>query len=83
MFNHSDFVDVGKEFTLFEDLEILNIDDDATDKDEDTMGSYNDIDADTFLLGTQFDVGDDLDNPFCDILHGKFTAKETLSINLL
>jgi hypothetical protein len=67
LFNQSDFVDVGKEFTLIEDI----------------IGSFDGIDDDAFILGTRFDLEDDLDNPFQDVLRGKFTPEETLSINLL
>ncbi len=35
------------------------------------------------LFGTRFDVDDNLDNPFRDVLRGRFTPEETLSINLL
>ena len=86
MFNHSDFIAVGEEVTLIEDIEILNTDHDQLNEvldEEDTLGSYDEMDDDAFLLGTRFDVDDDLDNPFRDVLRGKFTPEETLSINLL
>jgi hypothetical protein len=86
LFNQSDFVDVGEEFTLIEDIELLNIGQDPPNEvieEEDTIGSFDGIDDDAFILGTRFDLEDDLDNPFRDVLRGKFTPEETLSINLL
>jgi len=71
---------------LLEDLDVLNAaegeDVQPLDNNE-TLGSYEEEEDNAFLLGTRFDVGDDLDNPFRDLLRGKFTTEETLSINLL
>ncbi len=86
LFNHSDFIDVEEGVSLMEDIELLNPDPDPLNEDtedEDTIGSYDEMEDDAFLFGTRFDVDDDLDNPFRDVLRGRFTPEETLSINLL
>jgi hypothetical protein len=77
LFNHSDSVDVGEEFTL-----MLSTGEDplaSAIEEEDTIGTFDDDDDDddhAFLIDTHFDLDDDLDNPFCDVLRSKFTAKK-------
>ena len=67
LFNHSDFIDVEEGVSLIEDIELLNPDPDPLNEDtedEDTIGSYDEMEDDAFIFGTRFDVDDDLDNPF-------------------